>query len=428
MKKKSIVSLLACGVMVAGATLGLTACKKDDNSITVWAPNSQQTLVKSLVDDFLAENTDFGVKVKFGVCGEDNAFATVGKDVQASADVYGFANDQLMNLRKAGGLSPISDKAVEVLKKNNDLKSVEAGKITEGGVDKYYGYPYAADNGFFMYYDKSVVSEESTATLEDVLSACAKKHKYFIMQLAAEGGWYVGSFFYAAGGEYKIKWNGASLETAGVNFDEKAVDKEGEVSTEYTIGQIGGNAVINLTKDKWFKSGDDSVIDQLLASKQLGAAVSGTWNAALFQRQLGDNYGATKLPTYKGVDGRNYQLKPFIGYKLYAVNPYSKHPSEAHRLAAYLAGESSQAKRFETLGIGPSNLNVQNTDAVKNSVALQALFSQKGFAVVQDSLPDSYWSTFKAFAADVCAGSINEGNLTKKLEDVVKGLYVNNVD
>lgn len=425
MKKKRIVSLLACGAIVTGAALGLTACKKDDKSITVWAPQNQQTLVKGLVDDFLAENPDFGLKVKFGVCGEDNAFATVSKDVQASADVYGFANDQLMNLRKAGGLSPLSDKAVEVIKQNNDLNAVNAGKITEGGVDKYYGYPYAADNGFFMYYDKSVVSDEASATLEDVMNSCAKQHKYFVMQLAAEGGWYVGSFFYAAGGKYEIKWNGYTLESAGVNFDEKAVDVNGEVSTEYSIGQIGGNAVINLVKNtQVFKSGDNAVIEQLLTSKQLGAAVTGTWNAALFREKLGENYAATKLPTYKGIDGRNYQMKPFIGYKLFAVNPYTKYASESHRLAAYLASESSQTKRFEALGIGPANLKVQATEAVKNNVALQALFSQREFAVVQDSLPDSYWSTFKAFAADVCNGAINEGNLTAKLKDVVEGLKI----
>ncbi|MDE5721626.1 MAG: extracellular solute-binding protein [Clostridia bacterium] len=425
MKKKRILSLLACGVMAAGATIGLAACKKDDNTITVWAPQNQQTLVKSLVDDFLKENPDFGLNVNFGVCGEDQAFATVSKDVQASADIYGFANDQLMNLRKAGGLSPLSDKAVDVIKQNNDLKSVDAGKITEGGVDKYYGYPYAADNGFFMYYDKSVVTDESAATLEGVLNSCAKQHKYFVMQLAAEGGWYVGSFFYAAGGEYKIKWNGSTLESAGVNFDEMAVDVNGDVSTEYTIGQIGGNAVIDLVNDtQVFKSGDDSVIQQLLTSKQLGAAISGTWNAALFQEKLGSNYAATKLPTYKGIDGRNYQMKPFIGYKLYAVNPYSNHAAESHRLAAYLASETAQTKRFEALGIGPSNLNVQNTEAVKSNVALQALFSQRDFAVVQESLPDSYWSTFKAFAADVCNGAINKGNLSDSLQAVVDGLNI----
>lgn len=422
MKKKRILSLLACGVMAAGATLGLAACKKDDNTLTVWAPQNQQTLVKGLVEDFLKENPDFGLDVKFGVCGEDNAFATVSKDVQASADVYGFANDQLMNLRKTGGLSPLSDKSVEEIKKNNDLRAVEAGKITEGGVDKYYGYPYAADNGFFMYYDSSVVTEESTATLEAVLNSCARKHKYFVMQLAAEGGWYVGSFFYAAGGEYKIEWNGSTLVSTEVNFNEKAVDVNGEVG-EQTIGEIAGKAVIKLTGDtQVFKSGDDSVIQQLLTSGQLGAAISGTWNAALFQEKLKDNYAATKLPTYKGDDGRNYQLKPFIGYKLFAVNPYTKHVAEAHRLASYLANEASQTKRFNALGIGPSNLNVQKTDAVKNNVALQALFSQNDFAIVQESLPDTYWSTFKAFAADVCNGAIHSGNLSDSLQTVIDGL------
>ncbi len=422
--KKQLFALLACGTIAAGATIGLTGCGAGDNSITVWAPLTQQTLVKKLVNDFLAENEDFGLEVKVDVCGEDNAYAQVSVDPQASADIYGFANDQLMNLKGCGGLSFLSDVMVEKIKSTDDALAVEAGRIG----DKYYGYPYAADNGYFMYYDSSVINETQAQNIGDVIAACKKARKYFIMQLETDGAWYFGSFFYGAGGKYDTEWDGDELLSANCNFDEFAVDVNGVASTTYTIGEIGAQAGYDVTHDKngagfGFLHGNDSVIEQQLSAGTLGAVITGTWNAAKIQNSLGENYAATACPQYtSSLDGRTYRMAPFIGYKMYAVNGYTKHVSQSHRLAQYLASETAQQQRFDSLQIGPSNLKVQQSDAVKANVALQALFSQKDYAVVQGPLPDTYWSVLKTFSGDICKGAINSENLKAKLDELIKGL------
>ena len=193
--KKQIISLIVGGVLAAGSAMGLAACGKKDNTLTVWAPNNQQTLLQELINDFKTENPDFGLEIKLGVCGENDAYAQLSKDVEASADIYGFANDQLINLRKAGGVSRIPADTVTKLKQENEVNAVEAGMITEAGTDYYYGYPYAADNGFFMYYDKSVVSETQAKTLEGVLEACKAAGKYFLFNMNDQPSWYLGSFF-----------------------------------------------------------------------------------------------------------------------------------------------------------------------------------------------------------------------------------------
>ena len=83
--KKQLIALLACGAISAGATLGLTGCGGGDNTLTVWAPQTQQTLVQKLVNDFLAENPDFGLEVKVGICGEDNAYARMSTALQTTS-------------------------------------------------------------------------------------------------------------------------------------------------------------------------------------------------------------------------------------------------------------------------------------------------------------------------------------------------------
>lgn len=410
--KKRIISLLACGVVAAGATVGMTACK-GDRGLTVWAPQTQQTLVKELVEEFKTANPDIKLKINVGVCGESEAYANLSKDGEAGADVYGFANDQLMNLKKAGVIARIGNTVVENLKKENDANSVEAGKIVESGEDRYYGYPYAADNGFFMYYDSTIISSEQAKTLEGVLEGCAAANKYFLFNM--KDSWYVGSFFYGAGGDYTIKWDGTAIEEAKCDFDQKA---EG---TEYTYGQIAGTALMDLRANACFVNGTDTEIQQYANSNRLGAVVTGTWNANFLQEKLGEGYAATKLPTYRSsLTGEDYQLIPFAGYKLFGVNAQSKHIPEAHRLAAFLSGEHAQQKRFE-LGIGPSNLKVAASDAVKANVALAALASQLSFAKIQESLPSNYWSSLDAFGTDIY-GKIKPEDLDAKLTALISGL------
>lgn len=415
--KKRILAFLVGGVIAAGATAGLTAC--GDKGLTVWAPSTQQALVKELVADFLKENPDFGYEINVGVCGENDAYAQLSKDVKASADVYGFANDQLMNLYKAAGLARLSNASVEKIKAENDPKSVEAGKIASASKgDGYYAYPYAADNGFFMYYDSRVVSEEQAKTVEGVLQACADAGKYFLMNMNDQPSWYLGSFFYACGGDYTTDWEEATLMDAKCNFDQKV---EG---TDYTIAQVGGKALVDLRANKRFVHATDKEISTYATGNRIGAVITGTWNANLLQENLGEGYAATKLPTYhSSLTDEDYQLVPFIGYKLMGVNSMSKHLAEAHQLAAYLTSEKAQAKRFE-LGIGPSNKVVAATDAVKNNVALSALQSQLGFAKVQESLPGNYWSAFDAFGADVYNGATYDDLIGEngKLAKLISGL------
>ncbi len=417
--KKQIISLIVGGVLAAGSAMGLAACGKKDNTLTVWAPNNQQTLLQELINDFKTENPDFGLEIKLGVCGENDAYAQLSKDVEASADVYGFANDQLINLRKAGGVSRIPADTVTKLKQENEVNAVEAGMITEAGTDYYYGYPYAADNGFFMYYDKSVVSETQAKTLEGVLEACKAAGKYFLFNMNDQPSWYLGSFFYGAGGDYTVEYENSVVVSAGCNFGEKA---EG---SEYSYGQIAITALNELRANKNYVTCNDTIINTYLTGGKLGACVSGTWNASLMQQYLGENYAATKLPTYhSSLTDDDYQIVPFQGFKLMAVNGYSKHQAEAHQLAAYLTSEKAQTKRFDVLGIGPSNKAAAAAESVKKNVALNALLSQGSFSKVQGSLPSSYWSAFDALGTDIYGGEgkLTQDSLATKLQQLIEAL------
>ena len=412
--KKRLVSLLVGGVLASSAAIGFAGCGTKDDKITLWGPSAQQESLKEMVALFKEQNPNFGLEIELGVAGEGDAYSMMSNDPKSGADVFAYANDQIANLYGLGALARIGDSVVADLKSTNTLNSVEAGKIGES----YYGYPYAADNGFFMYYDKSVVSEEQAKSLDAVLDACAEAGKYFIYQLTT--GWYACSFIYGAGGQYSVTYEGSSVDTITCNFDQSPD------GTEYTYGEIGGQQLQDIQKHDAFVDGDDNVISTYLTGKRLGACISGTWNAGLIEKYLGENYAATVLPKWKSqLTEKEYDWKSFAGYKLYGVNAFSKHLGEAHKLAAFLSSQAMQEKRFDDSAIGPSNTTVAAMDKVKNNIAISTITKQIAEnSVIQTAMPSSYWTEVESFANAMKSWD-GSGNLRTRVQELVTALKAN---
>lgn len=409
--KKRIAALLVGSVLVAGSAMGLTACQGGgagsgkSNKLLLWGPSAQQESLQEMVNIFLEQNPDFGLEIELGIAGEGDAYGMMSNDPQSGADVFAYANDQIVNLYSIGALARLGETVVEGLKSTDSLDAVEAGKVGNG----YYGYPYAADNGFFMYYDSSVIDEDQTHNLEDVLDACEAKGKYVIYQFGT--GWYVGSFMYGAGAEYKVTYEGSTITDIVCTFDEKP---EGSV---YTYGEIGGQQLIDFKGHEAAVDGDDTVISNYLAKGKLGACITGTWNAGLIKSYLKDNYAATILPDWtSSLTEETYAWKSFAGYKLYGVNSFSKHLKEAHQLAAFLSGEAMQEKRFDDNEIGPSNLNVAAMDKVASNIAITTIREQikPEHSIVQTPMPSAYWSEMESFGKAMIGWNDRKGDDAKQ--------------
>lgn len=420
--RKRIASLLIGGVLVAGSAFGLTACQDGGgkgNKIVLWGPAAQQLSLQEMVDQFLEENPNFGLEIELGVASEGSAYDYMSNDAKSGADVFAYANDQIANLYSIGALARLSPSTVEGLMSTNSEASVNAGKLGDG----YYGYPYAADNGFFMYYDKSVVSEKQTHNLEDVLDACEAAGKYMIYQFAT--GWYVGSFMYGAGGQYTANYDGPTVTGVECNFDQLADGK-------YTYGELGGQQLIDfLNYNDYVVDGDDDKISEYLTAKEgckVGACITGTWNAGVIKQYMGENYAATILPNWTStLNNKTYPWKSFAGYKLYGVNSFSKHLPEAHKLAAFLSSEAMQEKRFDDNEIGPSNNNVAAMPKVKDNIAIAAISEQLKAenSVIQAATPGSYWTEMESFGGAMKEWEGTPAELLQRVKDLVTALKAN---
>ncbi|MBO6039847.1 MAG: extracellular solute-binding protein, partial [Oscillospiraceae bacterium] len=147
--------------------------------ITVWVADAIVDLTKQQIDDFNASNT-LGITFKATVeaVGEGDAATQMITDVEAGGDLFCFAQDQFARLVQAGALAKLGQQAAETVRSANDPGVVAAATAGE----ELFAYPLTSDNGYFMYYDKSVIPEEDVGSLEKLIEDCEAAGKYFSME------------------------------------------------------------------------------------------------------------------------------------------------------------------------------------------------------------------------------------------------------
>ncbi len=384
-------SLVACGAKDDSNAGSTGEVVNKDVTLKVWGAQEEQELLAKLCDEFKAANPDVNYTIEFGVVSEADAKTKILEDTAAAADVFAFANDQLYDLVNAGALYEVTKNKDQIISAN--MQSVVDSASKDGSL---YAYPMTADNGYFLYYDKSVISDEQAGSFEAMLDAASAAGKKVVMDVS--NGWYISSFFLGAGCKLGI------------------VDGKQTCDFNNEAGVGAGEGIKAITAHPGFMTGDDDVIKGGLG-KSVVAAVSGAWNAKDIQEILGENYAAAKLPTFK-VNGKDTQMGSFFGSKLIGVNSETKYPVEAMALAEYLTNEESQAKRFEVRGLGPSNKAVAESDAVKADIALKALSDQSAFATSQNEVLGNYWTPSEAFGIAMETKDYSK-TIKEQLDDMV---------
>ncbi len=378
---KKILALTLCLIMALSMFVVASAEGGFNGEIKIWVAEATVEFTKTQVEAFKAANPEYAeMTVVVEPVGEGDAASNMLTDVEAGADIFGFAQDQLARLVAAGALIDVAPENAEIIVAQNDAGSVSA--VTMG--DVMYAYPMTSDNGYFMYYDKSVVTDPTN--LEAVLADCEKAGKNFYMEI--NSGWYQTAFFFGAGCTLTY-----STDDAG-----NIVAMNCDYASENGVKAL--KSMIKLAQSPAFINGSSAS-----NATNLGAIVDGTWDAATVKEALGENYAAVKLPT---VDG--YQLGGFGGFKMLGVKPQTDEAKLAacDALALYLTSGEVQAARFDAVGWGPSNLEAQQSDGVKADVALSALASQLQYCIGQGQYPGEYWSLATALGDDILADKYDE--------------------
>ena len=195
MKKKSVFLFILLSLL-----LGVTACGRQappsENpeparqtvELTVWGAEEDTELLQELIASFqarYANEADFLITCQ--PQSESNCKDVLLGDLEAGADVFTFADDQVAALAAAGALDPIADAAV--IQGANLSAAVEAASVN--GI--LYAYPLTADNGYFLYYNKAYFSEEDVQTMDRLLAVAVEAEGLVTMDWTSA--WYVYAFF-----------------------------------------------------------------------------------------------------------------------------------------------------------------------------------------------------------------------------------------
>lgn len=410
--KKLLTLLLAC--LLAMTLVGCSGNKGQEESdakefaVTIWFSELEGVAdqVQAQVDKFNEANPDIKINATIRGITEAESATQVINDVESAPDIYCFAQDQLARLVQAGALNVLGEATSQAVKDMNDAGSVAAATFN----GKLYCYPLTADNGYFMYYDKRVITDDvDIDSLEAILEACEKANKYFAFEYKTSA-WYLASMFFATG--CKSDW---VLDDSGkiVGVDDTFNSPEGLIAMK-GVEKIAKSTARNSSSDN--------------ASFATGSAVliSGTWARPDVTKELGENMGVADLPSFT-VDGKSYHMASFSGNKLLGVKPQTdaEKASACQRLALWLTGEECQAERFASFGWGPSNKVVQASDAVQSDEVLAAFLEQSAYAVPQNQIAGAWWDIAKVLG-QVAEDATSEADLQKGLDDytaAINGIF-----
>lgn len=400
--KKHLALALAL-LTLTGCTAQGPAADHPAHRLRVWVGDQADVpWIEQVIADFRAVHPEETYEIEIGVQNEGDCAKVVLSDPEAAADVFTFADDQLISLLQAGALMPLQEYANDV-RQAHTPESVEAALSPDG---QLCAFPATADNGYFLFYNSDYFSPEDVQTLDGLLDRAAAKGKRVAFPLS--NGWYFYSFFRSAGLDMHLANDGV---TNVCNWNAMDVPVTGTQVVQ---------ALLDVAAHPGFIDADSDAFVAGVKDGSIVAGVSGTWNAAPAASVWGESYAAAKLPVWT-AGGQSLQLASFSGFKLVGVNAYSADVGAAMDLAAFMTARDAQLLRFRLRRQGPSNLEALSAPEVQQEPAIAAITAQAPYATVQ-RVGSKYWDAAAALGKIIVNGNPDDIPLQTLLDNCVAGI------
>lgn len=402
MKKRAVAVLLA-GVMTFGlAAACLTGCGSGSGEggaekvrLMVWSPSEDQSKdsgewLQTCCEAFAEEHPEWDITFVYGVMDEASAAGQVAQDPEASADVFMYANDTITTLTDAKALAKIGGIYRDEVEATNSQEILDT--IT---VDDYlYGVPYTT-NTWFMFYDKSVFSEDDIKNLDTMLEKG-------VVSFPFTNSWYLPAFYIGNG---CTLFGDGTDESAGVDFSgQKAVDVT--------------NYLIDLANNPNFKIDADGSGIAGLRDGSIKAMFTGSWDANGIKESLGDNMGVASLPTYT-LNGEEVQMYAYAGSKAIGVNSQSRYPEAAVQLAVYLGSAEAQRLHYELRNVIPCNTELLKAEDIASDelvIAQNDTFNYTSIMQPFVSQMNNCWTPVENLGKGIRNGSVTHDNAEEQTE------------
>ncbi len=366
-------------------------------TLKVWAPSEDQdqeygAWLQTMCEQFNGLHPNWDITFEYGVCTESDARKQVLNDLEAAADVFLFSSTNLEYFCKEQALAELGGKYLDQVNQHYSPTLVKSLTYEDGGV---YGVPLTT-NTYFMYYDKSVFSEDDIKSLDKML----EKGK---VSVQLDNGFYNACFFLGAGGTF---------------FGEGGMDRESGIKFYSDAGVAMTEYLIDLSKNTNFVSASPEDAISMMREGTVNAYFCGTWQAAQTREILGDNFGVAPIPSVT-VKGTDYQLRPFNSAKGIGVKSTTQYPQVAIELALYLGGYDSEKYHYEKRGYVPCYDEYLATAEIQaDEVVMVDSYTVSNIAVPRMSFTEMswFWTPAESFGKEILSGAVTKENAAEKLK------------
>lgn len=403
------------GIMtVTLAVAGLTGCGGgtagkgvEKVRLMVWSPSEDQSKdsgewLQTMCNSFAKEHPEWNITFVYGVADEATAADQVAQDSEASADVFMYANDRITTLIDANSIVKFGGKYKEEIESTNSQELLDSLKID----GELYGVPFTT-NTWYMFYNKSVFSEEDVKNLDTMI----KKGK---VSFPLVNSWYLPAFYLG---------NGCTLFGDGTD-ESKGVDFGGKKAVDVT------DYVIDLAANPNFKIDADGSALAGLRDGSVNAMFTGSWDANAVKEALGDNMGVTSLPTFT-IDGEEKQMLAYAGSKAIGVNSHSEYMEQAVALAVYLGGIDAQRAHYEMRNVIPCNTELlKEKDVASDSLVVAQNDTFNNTSILQPFVAamSNCWTPVENMGKGIRNKSVTHENAEEQTEAMNAAMNSNGIN
>lgn len=404
MHKKSVrwtAALCAAGLLLAGCGPVAGDSGAEKIRLMVWSPSEDQSKdsgqwLQTCCENFAALHPEWDITFVYGVSDEASAAGAVAQDPEASADVFMYANDTLTIMTDANALAKFGGIYAEELQATNSETLLDSLTL-DGNI---YGVPFTT-NTWYMYYDKSVFTEEDVKSLDTMLEKG-------VVSFPFVNSWYLPAFYFG---------NGCTLFGDGTQ-EELGADFGGENAVEVT------EYLVDLAANPNFKIDQDGSGLAGLRDGSINAIFSDSWDAAAVQEILGDDMGVAALPTYT-LNGEEKQMYAYAGSKAIGVNTATKYMKASVELAMYLGSAEAQRLHYELRNVIPCNTELNSDPEIAADPVVQAqndTFDRTSILQPFVSAMNNCWTPVENMGKAIRNGSVTKENAaeqTKAMNDAM---------
>ena len=386
---------------VGGTMSGCSEGGSENVRLMVWSPSQDQAKdsgewLQTCCNRFAELHPEWDITYVYGVVDETAAGTTISQDTEASADVFMFTNDVLNNLIDAGAMAKFGGIYADEIANTNSQGLVDSLTMD----DYIYGVPFTT-NTWFMYYDKSVFTEEDVKSLDAMLAKG-------VVSFPFTNSWYLPAFYFG---------NGCTLFGDGTQ-EELGADFGGDNAVEVT------NYLIDLYNNPNFVVDADGSGLAGMRDGSIKAMFTGSWDAAALKEILGDNMGVAALPTFT-LNGVEKQMYAYAGSKAIGVNTNSKYMVQAIQLAIYLGGAEAQQLHYDLRTVIPCNTELLADPAIASDELVAAqneTFDRTSILQPFVASMTNCWTPVENLGKGIRSGTVTHDNAaeqTKAMNDAM---------